>query len=168
MDFSDAPEHAAFRREFREWLEANLADDLKVEDAQDQRISPDRDILHEPCDARSGLPFDHTRIGSDLTHDQLQQRGLAGPVAAQQPDTLASLDLQIDMVQQGRADKPKRHVPKTQQCHSPPRLPDSFSILHRVAGCLVRNRRQERKRLALSQTNVALIAPREEPVTSGG
>jgi alkylation response protein AidB-like acyl-CoA dehydrogenase len=45
MDFSDAPEHAAFRREFRDWLEANLSEDLKVEDAQDQRISPDREIL---------------------------------------------------------------------------------------------------------------------------
>src|SRR5712691_9639771 len=45
MDFADAPEHATFRREFRDWLEANLGDDLKVEDAQDQRISPDEGIL---------------------------------------------------------------------------------------------------------------------------
>ncbi|HEV2336162.1 MAG TPA: acyl-CoA dehydrogenase [Stellaceae bacterium] len=45
MDFADAPEHAAFRAEFRAWLDANLPDDLKIEDAQDQRISPDRDIL---------------------------------------------------------------------------------------------------------------------------
>src|SRR2546429_9613651 len=47
MDFSDAPEHAAFRREFRDWLEANLSEELKVEDAQDQRISPDRAILEK-------------------------------------------------------------------------------------------------------------------------
>ena len=39
------PEHAAFRREFRAWLDANLTDDLKVEDAQDQRVSPDRETL---------------------------------------------------------------------------------------------------------------------------
>jgi len=46
MDFADAPEHAAFRLEFRDWLEANLTDDLKVEDAQDQRISrPEGSIL---------------------------------------------------------------------------------------------------------------------------
>ena len=38
MDFADSPEHAAFRREFRAWLDANLTDDLKVEDAQDQRV----------------------------------------------------------------------------------------------------------------------------------
>jgi alkylation response protein AidB-like acyl-CoA dehydrogenase len=45
MDFADSPEHAEFRAEFRAWLDANLPDDLKVEDAQDQRISSDRDIL---------------------------------------------------------------------------------------------------------------------------
>ena len=47
MDFADAPEHAAFRREFRDWLEANLSDNLRVEDAQDQRIAPDRAILDQ-------------------------------------------------------------------------------------------------------------------------
>src|SRR5882762_4854364 len=47
MDFADAPEHAQFRREFRDWLEANLTDDLKIEDAQDQRIAPDREILQK-------------------------------------------------------------------------------------------------------------------------
>src|SRR5436309_4966476 len=47
MDFADLPEHAEFRREFRAWLEANLTDDLRVEDAQDQRIAPDRDILEK-------------------------------------------------------------------------------------------------------------------------
>ena len=47
MDFADAPEHAAFRREFRDWLDANLTEDLKVEDAQDQRVSPDRETLEK-------------------------------------------------------------------------------------------------------------------------
>src|SRR4051794_41328397 len=47
MDFADLPEHAEFRREFRAWLDANLTDDLKVEDAQDQRIAPDREILRK-------------------------------------------------------------------------------------------------------------------------
>jgi alkylation response protein AidB-like acyl-CoA dehydrogenase len=42
MDFADSPEHAAFRAALRAWLDANLTDDLKVEDAQDQRIAPDR------------------------------------------------------------------------------------------------------------------------------
>ena len=41
------PSTPQFRREFRAWLEANLSEDLKVEDAQDQRISPDREILEK-------------------------------------------------------------------------------------------------------------------------
>jgi alkylation response protein AidB-like acyl-CoA dehydrogenase len=45
MDFADAPDHAEFRREFRAWLEANLTDDLKVEDASDSRVAPDRETL---------------------------------------------------------------------------------------------------------------------------
>jgi alkylation response protein AidB-like acyl-CoA dehydrogenase len=47
MDFADAPEHAAFRREFRAWLDANLTDDLKVEDASDSRVAPDRETLEK-------------------------------------------------------------------------------------------------------------------------
>ena len=47
MDFADSPEHAAFRREFRAWLDANLTDDLKVEDAQDSRVAPDRETLEK-------------------------------------------------------------------------------------------------------------------------
>jgi alkylation response protein AidB-like acyl-CoA dehydrogenase len=47
MDFADAPEHAAFRRELRAWLDANLTDDLKVEDASDSRVAPDRETLEK-------------------------------------------------------------------------------------------------------------------------
>ncbi|MBV9829903.1 MAG: acyl-CoA dehydrogenase [Alphaproteobacteria bacterium] len=47
MDFADAPDHAAFRREFRDWLDANLTDDLKVEDASDSRVAPDRETLEK-------------------------------------------------------------------------------------------------------------------------
>jgi alkylation response protein AidB-like acyl-CoA dehydrogenase len=47
MDFADSPEHAAFRAEFRDWLEANLPAEIKVDDAADQRVAPDRDILEK-------------------------------------------------------------------------------------------------------------------------
>jgi len=45
MDFADTPEHAQFRAELRAWLDANLTDDLQVDDAQDQRVAPDRETL---------------------------------------------------------------------------------------------------------------------------
>jgi alkylation response protein AidB-like acyl-CoA dehydrogenase len=47
MDFADSPEHAAFRAEFRRWLEQNLRDDIKVDDAADQRVAPDRETLEK-------------------------------------------------------------------------------------------------------------------------
>jgi hypothetical protein len=37
MDFADSPEHAAFRAEFRHWLEANLSQEICVDDAADRR-----------------------------------------------------------------------------------------------------------------------------------
>ena len=42
MDFEDAPEHAAFRKEFRGWLAANLPPDLCLDDASDDRVAADR------------------------------------------------------------------------------------------------------------------------------
>ena len=47
MDFADSPEHAAFRAEFRDWLEANLPSEICVDDAADQRVAPDRETLEK-------------------------------------------------------------------------------------------------------------------------
>ena len=47
MDFADSPEHAAFRAEFREWLEASLPEEIKVDDAADQRVAPDLETLEK-------------------------------------------------------------------------------------------------------------------------
>ncbi|HUN50375.1 MAG TPA: acyl-CoA dehydrogenase [Candidatus Sulfotelmatobacter sp.] len=47
MDFADTPEQAAFRAEVRGWLAANLPEAIRVDDAADQRIAPDREILKQ-------------------------------------------------------------------------------------------------------------------------
>src|SRR5438105_1005100 len=47
MDFADSPEHAAFRAEFRHWLEINLPPEICVDDAADQRVAPDRETLEK-------------------------------------------------------------------------------------------------------------------------
>jgi alkylation response protein AidB-like acyl-CoA dehydrogenase len=47
MDFADSPEHAAFRAEFRHWLEANLPPEICVDDVADQRVAPDRETLEK-------------------------------------------------------------------------------------------------------------------------
>ena len=47
MDFADSLEHAAFRSEFRRWLEANLPSGICVDAGADQRIAPDRETLEK-------------------------------------------------------------------------------------------------------------------------
>ncbi|HEX4614839.1 MAG TPA: acyl-CoA dehydrogenase family protein, partial [Stellaceae bacterium] len=47
MDFADSAEHAAFRAEFRHWLEGNLPPEICVDDAADQRVAPDRETLEK-------------------------------------------------------------------------------------------------------------------------
>jgi len=47
MDFADSPEHAAFRCEFRRWLDANLPPEICVDDAADQRVAPDLETLEK-------------------------------------------------------------------------------------------------------------------------
>lgn len=42
MDFEYAPEHQAFRAEFRRWLGANLPADLCLDDPADDRVASDR------------------------------------------------------------------------------------------------------------------------------
>ncbi len=42
MDFHETPEQSAFRREIRDWLAANLPNDLRVDDPTDERVAPDR------------------------------------------------------------------------------------------------------------------------------
>jgi alkylation response protein AidB-like acyl-CoA dehydrogenase len=45
MDFQYSREQDVFREQLREWLEANLPPDLRVEDAQDERVAPDRETF---------------------------------------------------------------------------------------------------------------------------
>jgi alkylation response protein AidB-like acyl-CoA dehydrogenase len=42
MDFAYSPQHEAFRKELRGWLEANLPRELCVDDPADERVAPDR------------------------------------------------------------------------------------------------------------------------------
>jgi alkylation response protein AidB-like acyl-CoA dehydrogenase len=45
MDFHEPPEEQAFRREFREWLAANLPQALCLDDAADDRVASDRETF---------------------------------------------------------------------------------------------------------------------------
>jgi alkylation response protein AidB-like acyl-CoA dehydrogenase len=45
MDFQYTPEQEAFRKELSGWLDANLPDDLRVDDPTDERVAPDRETF---------------------------------------------------------------------------------------------------------------------------
>jgi alkylation response protein AidB-like acyl-CoA dehydrogenase len=45
VDFEYSPEQDAFRHRVREWLAANLPEDLKVYDASDERVAPNREVF---------------------------------------------------------------------------------------------------------------------------
>jgi alkylation response protein AidB-like acyl-CoA dehydrogenase len=45
MNFEFGPEHEAFRKEFREWLAANLPPELCLDDAADDRVASDRETF---------------------------------------------------------------------------------------------------------------------------
>ena len=45
MDFEYTPEQESFRHKIRTWLDANLPKDLCVDDAQDERIAPNREVF---------------------------------------------------------------------------------------------------------------------------
>jgi alkylation response protein AidB-like acyl-CoA dehydrogenase len=47
MDFEYTPEQEAFRREVRDWLKTYLPEDLKVDDAMDERVAPNREVFEK-------------------------------------------------------------------------------------------------------------------------
>jgi len=47
MDFEYTPAQEAFRREVRDWLKTYLPEDLKVDDAMDERVAPNREVFEK-------------------------------------------------------------------------------------------------------------------------
>jgi alkylation response protein AidB-like acyl-CoA dehydrogenase len=45
MNFELAPEHEAFRKEFRDWLAVNLPPELCLDDPADDRVASDRETF---------------------------------------------------------------------------------------------------------------------------
>ncbi len=45
--FCGQPGTCRFRAEFRQWLDNNLPEEIKVDDAADQRVAPDRETLEK-------------------------------------------------------------------------------------------------------------------------
>ena len=66
----------------------------------EQALRPGRGLLRHHADAGAGGERDVAGIGVQLAGDQLQQRGLAGAVAADQPGMVAGRQRQAGALQQ--------------------------------------------------------------------
>jgi alkylation response protein AidB-like acyl-CoA dehydrogenase len=126
MDFADSPEHAAFRREFRDWLEANLPEDLKVEDAQDQRVSPDREILekrrawqkkmHAAGWVGLSWPKEYGGRGASFLQQVIFDEEYFRARAPILPGTVGMSLLGPTLIHWGTEEQKKRYLPKILSC----------------------------------------------------
>jgi alkylation response protein AidB-like acyl-CoA dehydrogenase len=126
MDFADTPEDAAFRREFRAWLEANLTDDLKVEDAQDQRVSPDRETLerrrawqkkmHAAGWIGIAWPKDYGGRGAGFMQQVIFDEEYFRARAPILPGTVGMSLLGPTLIHWGSEEQKKRYLPKILSC----------------------------------------------------
>ena len=74
-------------------------------------------VLPENGHRRAGSRDHRTRVGLDQARQHPHQRGLAGPVPAEQADSLARFDMTRHAVEERRPAKPHGHVPKGDQRH---------------------------------------------------
>ena len=126
MDFADVPEDAAFRREFRAWLDANLTDDLKVEDAQDQRVSPDRETLerrrawqkkmHAAGWIGIAWPKDYGGRGAGFMQQVIFDEEYFRARAPILPGTVGMNLLGPTLIHWGTEEQKKRYLPKILSC----------------------------------------------------
>ena len=126
MDFADSPEHAEFRREFRAWLDANLPDDLKVEDAQDQRVSPDRETLEKRIAWQKKMlaagwvglswPKEYGGRGASFMQQVILDEEYFRARAPILPGTVGMSLLGPTLIHWGTEEQKKRYLPKILSC----------------------------------------------------
>ena len=67
----------------------------------DARIARQFGRLFQPGQFQFGLTPDFAVIGLDVAGDDFHQRGFTFAVAAQQPDSLAGVQLKVGIIEQG-------------------------------------------------------------------
>ena len=87
------------------------------DDLEDRALEVTRDRLREVRDLQSRFRLHGPRIRDDLSGEDLHQRRLAGPIAAQQTDPLLLVDLKTDPIQQRGPAKGDTDLLQRYQCH---------------------------------------------------
>ena len=87
------------------------------DDVEDRTMGGERDVLGQPRDAHAWLHPDAAAIGLEFAADDLQQRRLAGAVAADHADAFFRVDLQVRAVEQRQVSVSHRDVVERDQGH---------------------------------------------------
>jgi alkylation response protein AidB-like acyl-CoA dehydrogenase len=121
MDFADSPEHAAFRAEFREWLADNLPPELCADDAQDQRVAPDRESLEARIQWQKKMhaagwvgiswPKEYGGRGANFMQQVIFEEEYARARAPVLPAASALNLLGPTLIHWGSEEQKKRHLP---------------------------------------------------------
>ena len=122
MDFADSPEHAAFRAQFRHWLESNLPEEIKVDDAADQRVAPERETLEKRIAWQKAMhaagwvgiswPKEYGGRGADFMQQVIFDEEYFRARAPILPGASAINLLGPTLIQCGTEAQKKRHLPR--------------------------------------------------------
>ena len=106
----------------RDLLELALGGEQLVERAlgfvEERAAGGELGDLRQQAEARAGVQRDLAGVGFVQPGEDAQQRRLAGPVGADEPDPLAGVDLELDALEQRRRAVPAGHVRAGQEEHA--------------------------------------------------
>ncbi len=121
MDFEYGPEHEGFRREFRDWLAANLPPELCLDDPADDRVASDRETferrrqwqrtMHAAGWVGITWPKEHGGRGAGLIERVMWDEEYAAARAPVLPGAMGLFLIGPTILQWGTAEQKCRHLP---------------------------------------------------------
>jgi alkylation response protein AidB-like acyl-CoA dehydrogenase len=121
MDFEYGPEHEGFRKEFRDWLAANLPPELCLDDPADDRVASDRETferrrqwqrtMHAAGWVGITWPKEHGGRGAGLIERVIWDEEYAAARAPVLPGAMGLFLIGPTILQWGTAEQKRRHLP---------------------------------------------------------
>jgi alkylation response protein AidB-like acyl-CoA dehydrogenase len=121
VDFEWAPEHESFRKDFREWLRANLPPDLCLDDAADDRVASDRETferrrqwqktMHAAGWVGVSWPTEHGGRGAGLIERVIWEEEYAAARAPVLPGNMGLNLVGPTIIHWGTEEQKRRHLP---------------------------------------------------------
>ena len=111
MDFNFSPEDEAFRREFRNWLEANVPKEQDAGDEWQQRLAWHRK-MHAARWVGIGWPIEYGGRGATITQQLIYNQELAKVNSPQLVNSLGIMMVGPTLMHWGTEEQKQRHVAK--------------------------------------------------------